>query len=56
MNNYLLIKCRFFYAFICKATRMKDKTGFYFKRKYAIILCRISMRINRKEEYYEIFI
>lgn len=35
---------------------MKDKTGFYFKRKYAIILCRISMRTNRKEECYEIFI
>lgn len=35
---------------------MKDKTGFYFKRKYAIILCRISIRTDRKEECYEIFI
>ena len=33
-----------------KLERMKDKTRYYFKRKYAIILYRISMRINRKEE------
>ena len=29
---------------------MKDKTGFYFKRKYAIVLYKISVRTNRKEE------
>lgn len=35
---------------------MKDKTRFYFKRKYAIILYKISIRTNRKEECYETFI
>ncbi len=39
-----------------KIERMNDKTGFHFLKKYAIILYRISMQTDRKEERYEIFI
>lgn len=52
--KYILINVKFNLDIYIE--RMKDKIVFYFKRKYAIILCRISMRTNRKEECYEIFI